>query len=109
METTHTFIEECKTGLELVAAKLTGIHHYVNTEYIELYLREVRRDIAFLKRGMQLCQFDRERDKEFQYLAQKYRKDYCPSTFYRFFSFDNQVRYVYLRSEIDNILSQREN
>ncbi len=103
----ETLIGRCLNGLELLAAKLTGVSSWINSDYApNSYLNEVRRDIALLEEGLEDAKFERDRNDIFQFIAKKYREKYCPCTFYKLFSFENQLDYLYLRTEIDELLSQ---
>jgi len=89
-----------------IAFKISGTHSYVNNKYIEGYLGEVRDDISVLEDYHELCAFEKEQEESYSFIAQKYKDDYCPSAFYRHFSFESHVKYLQLREQIDDLLAK---
>ena len=83
---------------------------WVNNDYVPRFFWGVERDIRVMKDVIAgykaLGRSDVMQNEEFVLLAEKYRRNYCPSIRYDEFSFDNQVKYVYLRTEIDEILKK---
>ena len=71
---------------ESLANWITGNNKWINTRYMEVYIGEVEEDVEILKSGMQECGFERTQNRLFQYLVKKYKNEFCPSTFSRFFS-----------------------
>jgi len=65
---------------------------------------EIRLDIEYLKRFENLPKHEKEKDFLYKYIEKKYAKNYHPSTLYKFFSFQDQIDYTYLRVEIDSLL-----
>jgi len=82
---------------------------WVNKHYIHTYLQEVRGDIDLMNKFMQFPKFERKREYHFLRLIEKYERDYCPCCLHRRFSFQNQLQYLLLRKEIDDILSKKDN
>lgn len=101
-------VEKIEDLMEKAVLRIMGEYSRINDKYMQLYLNEVRQDINLLREVMHQCKFERDNDFVFQDLVKKYQEKYCPSALYRFFSFDNQLEYVYLRAEIDEILSKKD-
>lgn len=101
-------IQKIKKNIEDITIKLTGSYYWINGEYMDRFLKEVEKDVFYLKLGMNIYKYERDEDIVFQNLIKKYQKDYCPSTFYKYFSFENELKYLCLRGEIDKIIDQKD-
>ena len=73
-----------------------------------MYLREVVTDIKVLKAGLTLSPFERERYENFQDVVKAYTFNYCTCTAYNQFTREDQIRYLVLRSEINNLLRRND-
>jgi len=102
------YLEKAKEAVSGFIRRHRRFYRWVNREYIERYLEEVKIDIEVLRQGMQFCKFERDKERHFQFVARKYEKDYCPCTFREYFSEENQLRYLLLRAEITDILSRKD-
>ena len=100
-------LQNAQEKLKFLVVKKTDLYVYVNKEYIKIYFNEVKRDIDALKNYRGLHRFEKEKDSLFKFLAAKYRSKYCSSTLYKLFSFDNQLEYLYLRAEIDDLINSQ--
>jgi len=101
-------LEKISRKLESITARITGLHGYVNSAYVqEVYFPEVISDIQFLREGMQEAVYEQSKNNFFQHLSKKYTESYCPSTFYRFFTLDTWLEFNCLRVEINEILAQQ--
>lgn len=100
-------IQKIKKNIEDITIKLTGSYYWINGEHMDRLLKEVEEEILVLQSGMEKYKSDRDKDTNFQFLIEKYQKDYCPSTFYKYFSFENELKYLCLRGKIDNILDHK--
>jgi len=90
-------------------SRLTPHRRYVNREYVrDNYFPEVKGDIRILEKGLNEPKFERDKDSYFQWMIKKYETRYCPSTEYRFFSYDNKIEYEILRGEIDKLLARKD-
>ena len=90
-------------------SRLTRHRRYVNREYVrDNYFPKVRNDIRTLERGLNEPKFERDKNRYFQWMIKKYETRYCPSTEYRFFSYDNKIEYEILRGEIDKLLARKD-
>lgn len=103
------FLKKLLDNLEEREIKNSRTYKSVNGDYFpNIYLPEVRFDITFLRAG--LDNPDRVDNDIFQSVLElkkeKYRKEYCSSTLYRYFSFENQFEYCCLRVEIDELLKR---
>ncbi|MFZ5954829.1 MAG: hypothetical protein ACOYT4_00205 [Nanoarchaeota archaeon] len=80
--------------------------YYINNEYIKLYLEGVKDDLDLLRKaqGMTISERKKYLAGICEDLIKEYSENYCPSTFYKKFSFENQMRYLIYRVEIDQIL-----
>ncbi len=58
----------------------------VNGRYFSTYLKEVTEDIRVLRYFMHYPKFEREQEPIFEYFIEKYKKEYCPSRLYGYFS-----------------------
>lgn len=93
------------SGLEVFLMRISGVSRCLNRDYVpNNYLDEVRDDITLLKEGLKESRFERDGNEIFQFVARRYREKYCPCTYYKLFSFENQLAYLYLRTEIDDLL-----
>lgn len=79
-----------------------------NERYFPIYLKEVRGDIRLMKYFLDYPKFERDREPIFQMMLKKYKANYCPSKLYDYFSDENELEYLYLRTEIDNIIEKSE-
>lgn len=93
-------------NVDLLPLKLQGDYKYYNEEYFDLYMMEIDNDIRCLNFLLDLPEFERENNGLFPILTEKYKSDYCKSTFYEYFSDENKLYYCYKRVEIDEILSE---
>jgi len=90
-------------------SRLTPHRRYVNREYVrDNYFPGVRNDIRILERGLNEPKFERGRDDYFQWMIKKYETRYCPTTWYKFFSYDNKIEYEIWRGEIDKLLARKD-
>ena len=87
-------------------AKISGLHSYANGAYFNTYMKEVETDIKCMKNTMLSCKPERDQETLFRHLVTKYSDNYCPSMLGRYFSFNNQAKYLFLRTEIDEILKE---
>lgn len=84
-------------------------------KYIEKYFSEVREDIKILEEykndygemSDNVVNIHRESDvlielKEL--IEQKYRRKYCPSCFFEYFTQSEKMNYLMLRNDIDKLL-----
>lgn len=92
-------------NVDLLFLKLQGDYDYFNGKNFDLYMMEVDNDIKCLNFLLDLPEFERK-NNNFFYLVEKYKSDYCPSTFYKYFSSENKLEYCYKRVEIDEIMSE---
>lgn len=99
--------EKTKNLLEKLILGIIGEYKWINGKYAAIYFKEVNNDLKILEIGMKECKFERDRDEIFQYCAEKYSEKYCPSTYYKYFSNENKLKYLDLRIEIDKILSRK--
>ena len=91
--------------IDIILSKLNSDYKYYNGKYFDLFITEVNSDIKTLKHFSNCSEY--ERDKEFfEPLSYKYKHNYCPSTFYKYFSDENKLEYCYKRVEIDELLNK---
>lgn len=86
-----------------------GLYFYINSEYLETYLKEVKLDIQYFKELAEYPKFERDQDLFLRHLIEKYQKSYCPSSFSRWFSLDSEIRFNEYRLQIDCYLNSVEN
>ncbi len=103
----ENLLERIKNSIEKSILKLTGDYQWINKKYAGIFFNEVKQDLKFLRRGMEECKFERDRDELFQYYIKKYQESYCSSNFYKYFSNENKLKYLDLRIELDEILSRK--
>jgi len=104
---TKFLLEKTKHNCLMYMLWLLGELKWINNPYAETYFSyEVEPDVSYLKQNQGLMKYEKEADSHYMYLVEKYKEIYCPSTFYEFFSFENQEKYFWLRVEIEDIISE---
>ena len=90
----------------MTLTKLEGDYNYYNNDYFDLYMKEVNNDINFMITFLKFPKFEIEQEPYFKILIDKYNKNYCLSTLYKYFSDQNKLEYCYKRVEIDELLEK---
>lgn len=87
------------------ALELLSFHTGWNTYATRSYFPEVRSDIRFVE-GIrrEMCELEEFKDGRVLDIMRKYRKTYCPCTFFRYFNPTNRTTYLFLRMQIDDAL-----
>jgi hypothetical protein len=75
---------------------------------IQIYWHEVESDIKFIRAWFSMPRFERERADCFQQTINPYIEKYCPCTFYKHFSMENQIKYLLYRSIINDLIMRNE-
>jgi len=101
-------IDKAKGFLDNLVSRLTGEYKYVNKEYFPIYMREVDGDIECLEIYIKYSKFERDNEWLFNFLIDKYKKEYCPCLDFPKFSRENELEYLYRRVKIDDIIEKSE-
>jgi len=89
----------------------TSLRSYANNEYINIFLDEVNDDIKILKSYSDLSFEEKLKEHNqvfYNYFFNKYKDEYCPTHFRNYFNFKNNIKYLELRTKIDDILEEED-
>ncbi|MBW3016865.1 hypothetical protein KY316_00700 [Candidatus Woesearchaeota archaeon] len=85
-----------------------GLSNYTNHRVVFEFWKDVESDIYELVEGLDDSKFERDKNPEFVKVVEKYRKKYCPCPLYRWFSPENEYKYMEYRIVIDELLKKAE-
>lgn len=91
-----------------IGYRVSGQYNYINNVNFPIFADEVERDINAFRQFMDLAKFERDKEPALLILVSKYQNNYCPSAYSKWFSTENQLEYLYLRTQVDDILKKLE-